>query len=154
MYFICFRQNFQKSNSHVFHAIIENESFLLMGWSYLFNSRCEKVAKVFCKMSQKVYPERPFEFRLSICKSFRSVSRGILKFDYPNLRNNCPPPYENQWNFKRKGGNYFVNSGIFEISNHNLFVIFGFPSKKNFFSKPRYFCLTKKRFRLIAPIKM
>ena len=69
MYFVCFPQNFQKSDSKFFHAKIENQSFWLMGWSYLatFNFRCEKAAKVFCKMSQKVYPERPFEFRLSIC---------------------------------------------------------------------------------------
>ena len=31
-----------------------------------FNFWCEKAAKVFCKMSQKVYPEHPFEFPLSI----------------------------------------------------------------------------------------
>ena len=54
-----------------FHAKIENQSFRLMGCSYLrFNFWCEKAAKVFCEMSQKVYPERPFEFRLSICQNW------------------------------------------------------------------------------------
>ena len=32
----------------------------------IFNFRWEKAANVFCKMSQKVYPERTFEVRLSI----------------------------------------------------------------------------------------
>ena len=35
-----------------------------------------------------------------------------LKSLIPNLRNNCPPPsYENQWNFKGRGGQLFRKFG-------------------------------------------
>ena len=37
MYFACFPQNFQKSDFKFFHAKIENQSFRLMGWSYLYH---------------------------------------------------------------------------------------------------------------------
>ena len=51
-----------------------------------FNFRCEKVANVFCKMSQKVYPERPFEFRLSMCKTCIKKNESDGKwFDDQNL---------------------------------------------------------------------
>ena len=43
-----------------------------------FNFRCEKAAKVFCKMSQKVYPECPFDFRLSILTYFLDCSINTL----------------------------------------------------------------------------
>ena len=63
-----FDKIFKNPTQNFFNAKIENQSFRLMGYHVCttFNFRCEKAAKVFCKMSQKVYPERPFEFRLSI----------------------------------------------------------------------------------------
>ena len=45
-----------------------------------FNFQCEKAAKVFCKMSQKVYPERTFEFRLSLNIYFRNSRRVRYPF--------------------------------------------------------------------------
>ena len=80
MCFVYFPQNFQKPDFKFFHAKIENQSFRLMGpvdhICVTFNFRCEKAAKVFRKMSQKVYPERPFEFLFS--RQGKNVSRCHL----------------------------------------------------------------------------
>ena len=38
---------FKNPTQNFFDAKIENQSFRLMGWSYLCNFRCEKAAKVF-----------------------------------------------------------------------------------------------------------
>ena len=52
--------------------------------SATFNFRCEKAENVFCKMSQQVYPERPFEFRFSKCK--RSEKNLCFSFVIPKTQ--------------------------------------------------------------------
>ena len=63
-----FDKIFKNPTQKFFYAKIENQSIRLMGYYICatFNFWCEKTVKFFCKMRQKVYPERPFEFRFSI----------------------------------------------------------------------------------------
>ena len=65
-----FDKKFQKSNSKCFLCQNRKSELSIDGLIIsvpLLTFGVRKVEKVFCKMSQKVYPERPFEFRLSKC---------------------------------------------------------------------------------------
>ena len=116
MYFVCFPQNFQKSDSKFF--LCQNRKFGAFDWwaDYIcatFNFRCEEAAKVFCKMCQKLYLSAPFEFRLSIYNSCTLWTPTVVPFKICNcwqkkMGTTVGPLVFNKIVFFEKNLNFFV----------------------------------------------
>ena len=92
MYFVCCPQNFQKCNSKFFYVKINSELSIdgLIISVPLLTFGVRKRQKFFCKISQKVYPECPFEFCISILTPKNKKFAQIFK---------CPILNFKRWNF-------------------------------------------------------